>query len=132
MKNPRLILQILNLLNGVLLSIYLIKIMGWSAIFNPIKLFHLIIGAFIIYGLKSFIEVNYNTKDPVKTNRYVNAVFFVGAGLFILGIAFKVMHWPFSSLLLIIGVFITISSFVFSFFAPETEDSKNEEILDDF
>lgn len=132
MKNPRLILQILNLLNGTLLCIYLVKILGWASLFNPVKLIHIIIAAFILYGLKSWIEVKTNTQDPIKSNKFVNTIFFVGAGMFIGGVAFKLMHWPGSNLLLIIGVFVTCSSFVLSFFAPDSEFSSNEEILDDF
>ncbi len=131
-KKPKLILQILNLLNGILLSVYLVKIMGWSTTFNPVKLIHIIIGAFIVFGIKSWIEVKTNTKDPIKSNKYVNGVFFVGSGMFILGVAFKLMYWPAQDILLVLGVFITCSSFVLSFFAPDSEKAENEDIIDDF
>jgi len=131
MKNPKLILQILNLGNALLLSIYLLKIMGWSTIFNPVKLLHLIIGGFAIYGLKSWIEVKTNTKDPIRTNKTVFFVFSIGSAMFIIGLAFKIMHWPMASVLLILGVAIACFSFILSFFVPETEDKTNSDILDD-
>jgi antibiotic biosynthesis monooxygenase (ABM) superfamily enzyme len=106
--------------------------MGWSTLFNPVKLFHLIISAFVIYGLKSWIEVKFNTKDPIRNNKYVSAIFFAGSTLFMAGIAFKVMHWPFSSIMLISGVLIACTSFVFSFFVTETAQTENNEIIDDF
>lgn len=130
MKNPKLILQNLNLLNGALLSIYLIKIMGWSALFNPIKLMHLIVGAFIIYGLKSWVEIKTNTKDPIKSNKTVYSVFIFGSALFLAGIVFKMMYWPLANFLLIGGVFIACSSFILSFFATDTHNDPNTDIID--
>ena len=132
MKNPKLILQIMNLLNGILLSIYLVKVMGWSSFFNSVKLFHLIILAFIIYGIKSWIEVKFNIKDPVRTNRLISTVFFIGSGLFILGVAFKVQYWPYANLLLISGVFVVCSTFVLSFFVNEDNQTKNDDVIDNF
>lgn len=132
MKNPRLILQILNLFNGILLSICLIKLMEWTILFNTIKLLHLIIGAFLIYGLKSWIEIKFNIKDPIKTNRFVSAIFFTGSALFIIGVLFKFMHWPFASIILISGVFIACSAFIFSFFFSENEKTEHDELIDNF
>jgi hypothetical protein len=132
MKNPKLILQILNLLNGILLCIFLNKIMGWSTFFNPIKLMHLILAAFILYGAKSYVEVKTNTPDPIKTNKYVYRVFYAGAGVFFIGLALRMLHWPLAHFFIFGGILITFSSYVFSFFAPETKKNYEEDIIDDF
>ena len=133
MKNPKLIWNLVNSLNGLLLLVYLSKIMNWFAFLIPVKLPHIFIGALAVYGLRSWLEVKYNIKNPIKSNQITKTIYYIGAGLFVLGFLFKIMHWPFSNFLLILGVLILVSSFIVSFFfvADEDVEGANSEILDD-
>jgi len=132
MKKPKLALQLLNLINGLLLVTYLFQIMHWPFFLPPIKLMYIIIAAFITFGAKSWIEVKYNISDPIKTNKTTNTIFFIGAGGFVVGILLKVMHWPFGSIALIIGVSTLILAFMLSFILDPDEEDQDPEILDDF
>ena len=131
MKNPKLAIQILNLINGLLLITYLAKTMEWLPILRPVTVIHIIIAAFIVFGLKSWLEVKYEMTDPIKTNKITNSVFMIGAGVFLMGITFKFMHWPFGSLLLFLGVVTVIISYFLSFILDEDDNDSNSEIIDD-
>lgn len=132
MKNSKLIWNLVNSLNGVLLLVYLSKIMHWFSFLSPVKLPHIFIGALAVYGLRSWLEVKYNIKNPIKSNKITKSIYYLGAGLFVLGFLFKIMHWPFASIMLVFGVLILVSSFIVSFFYIGDEDGvTNSEILDD-
>lgn len=51
-------------------------------------------------------------------NRFKNFVFGVGASVVIIGALFKLMHWPFASELLILGMTVEAVIFAFSGIAP--------------
>lgn len=132
MKNPKLIWNLINSLNGVLLFAYLSKIMHWFSFLIDIKIIHIFFAAIAVYVLRSWLEVKYNIKSPIKSNRVTKMIYFIGAGVFVLGILFKIMHWPFAGIMLVLGVLILVSSFVVSFFYVADEDeTTNPEILDD-
>ncbi|MFK8037397.1 MAG: hypothetical protein AB8B74_03855 [Crocinitomicaceae bacterium] len=132
MKNPRLILKLLNLANGFLLLAYLFKVLHWP--FLPFKytIMHIILGAFIIYGVKSWIEIRYDLPNLIKANKTTNMVFYIGLAVFVFGIMFKVMHWPFSSLVFIIGVSTILVAYLLCFFLPDDEQPENDDLIDNF
>ncbi|MFD1551420.1 hypothetical protein DNU06_13540 [Putridiphycobacter roseus] len=132
MKRPKFILQILNVLNGLLLFLYFFKVMHYTSFLGRIEIMHLIIAAFIIYGIKSWIEVKTNTADPIKNNKTTNILFLTGFTIFVLGIAVKFMHWPFANLFMLAGVIIVNLSYWLSFFISANSLTPDTEILDDF
>jgi len=132
MKNPKLIWNLINSLNGVLLLVYLFKIMHWFSFLGSIQIIHIFIAAIVVYGIRSWLEVKYNIKSPIKSNKITKTIYFLGAGIFVLGFLFKIMHWPFAGVMLILGVLILVSSFIISFFYVAGEEGTiDSEILDD-
>ncbi len=131
MKNPKLLLKILNLFDGILVAAYLAKIMHWFAFLRPVTVVHLIILVFIIYGIKSWVEVKYNLTNPIKTNRVTRVVYYLGVSIFIFGMMFKIMHWPFSAMLLITGTITISTGLILSFVIEDETKESNPEILDD-
>ena len=93
---------------------------------------HLIIAAFIVYAFKSWVEVKYNTADPIKLNNTTNKLFLAGFIVFVIGIAIKFMHWPFANILMLTGVIIVNLSYLLSFFLSPSNPENDTEILDDF
>ena len=64
-----------------------------------------------------------------KENFYGNImpkIYGLGAAVVIVGALFKIMHWPFASLMLIIGLSVEAIIFLFSAFEPLHEDPKWE------
>ena len=132
MTNKKLIWNFINLLFGLLILAYLAKTMHWFKILSPFRLYHFIICAAVIFGLRSWFESKYDVDNLVKNNRTTKAIFFFGGGVFILGAMFKVMHWPGGSLLSFLGGLTVVTSFIISFFLnPDTEEKSNSDILDD-
>ena len=49
----------------------------------------------------------------------------------VVGFLFKILHWPFGTLLLITGLLLYFVSFVLSFFKQDDDNKSNPDILDD-
>ncbi len=56
------------------------------------------------------------------SKKLMNMVYGLGAAIVILGALFKIMHWPFGNLMLIIGLITESIVFVFSAFEPVDDD----------
>ncbi len=52
----------------------------------------------------------------------MNMVYGLGASVVILGALFKIMHWPFGNLMLIIGLIVEAIVFAVSAFEPVDDD----------
>ena len=132
MKNPKLTWKIINSLNGVPILLYLFTLMHWP-VFYRFTVVHIIIMVAVIYGLKSWIEVKYNMSSPIKNNKTIKMMYFISGALVLFGFLFRVLHWPFSNSLLIIGFSGVIISFIAVFFVDDlnTLKTSNPEILDD-
>jgi len=132
MKNPKLIWKIMNLLYGIPLVIYLFTVLHWP-LFYRFKIVHIIIMIAIIYGIKSWIEIKFNMPNLIRQKRITKSINYIGGGILFVGILFKIMHWPFASILLLLGAVLTLCSFILIFFIDDFNNSKqpNPEILDD-
>ncbi len=56
------------------------------------------------------------------SKKLMNMVYGLGAAIVILGALFKIMHWPYGNLMLIIGLITESIVFVFSAFEPVDDD----------
>jgi len=56
------------------------------------------------------------------TKKVTNMVYGLGASVVILGALFKIMHWPFGNLMLIIGLVVEALVFAYSAFEPVDDD----------
>jgi len=56
------------------------------------------------------------------SKKLMNMVYGLGAAIVILGALFKIMHWPFGNLMLIIGLITESIVFIFSAFEPVDDD----------
>ena len=132
MKNPKLTWKIINSLNGFPILLYLFTLMHWP-VFYRFTMVHIIIMIAVIYGLKSWAEVKYNISSPIKNNKIIKMMYFISGALVLIGFLFRVLHWPFSNSLLIIGFSGVIISFIALFFVDNLNELKtaNPEILDD-
>ena len=52
---------------------------------------------------------------------YLNYAYSLGAAIVIAGALFKLMHWPFASLMLIVGMSTEVLIFIISAFEPQFE-----------
>jgi hypothetical protein len=57
---------------------------------------------------------------------------YLGAGILLIGILFRIMHWPGGGISLLVGVFLLVASFVLIFFENDVSiKQSNSDILDD-
>lgn len=56
------------------------------------------------------------------TKKITNMVYGLGASVVILGALFKIMHWPFGNLMLILGLVVEALVFAYSAFEPVDDD----------
>jgi hypothetical protein len=132
MKNKKIIWNIINLFNGLLLMLYIAKVLHWFTILNPLELYHFLMFAAIIYGVRSWYESKYDLDNLVKSNRITRILYYLGGGVFILAIMFKIMHWPGGALLYLLGGVTVFTSFIISFFLNTDLSFKQDpNILDD-
>lgn len=132
MTNPRLMIKILNLFNGALLVVFMLKLLHISTFLNSIKVYHLVVVVAVVYGLKSWIEISNKVGDPVKQNKVTNMLFNVGFAIIIFGILFQVMHWPYRVVFYLLGASTVLLAYILSFVLDPSEQESDSEILDDF
>ncbi len=83
---------------------------------------------FIVSGAIG-IFLNLLAYKTEKTKRSYNFWFWLGNLIILKGLIFKLMHWPYSSIIIVVGLAITGISF---FYSPKIETShKQEDLLDD-
>jgi hypothetical protein len=133
MINNRVLLRLINVLNGILLVLFVLKLthlVTWLSFFT---IFHLLIAVIALYGLKILIEVRTNAKETVRENPITKMVFYIGSGALLFGILFRVMHWPFSLFLIVAGSIVILLSYVLGLLLPPGEIVRktDDEILDD-
>ena len=112
---------------------YVFKIMHWFVFMKPILNMHLAIIGVLIYFIRYYIEVKFKVNNLIKRNRITKMFYYLGIGIFSVGILFKVMHWPFASMNILVGCFSVLLSFFIVFFVDEDINDKqsNPDILDD-
>ncbi len=85
--------------------------------------------AFLIFGalamLFNLISYNYSKKG----NTLFNFLFWVGAIFIFFGIIFKMFHYPYRTILLMSGLFISAVSFIVSKFYKENKKN-NSDLID--
>jgi chromate transport protein ChrA len=85
--------------------------------------------AFLIFGALAMVFNLISYNNSKIGNTLFNFLFWVGAILIFFGIIFKMFHYPFHTLLILAGLFISASSFIISKFYKE--DKKNDSDLVD-
>jgi len=91
-------------------------------------LFYVGVVFFGIIGFVSSVLSSFFDRNKRKINKAQAVLFYLGMILVFAGLMFKIMHWPFTRLLLFGGI---IASTI-SFFIPGIERKSNtEDLLDD-
>jgi hypothetical protein len=82
--------------------------------------------AFLIFGALAMVFnlISYNYSN--KGNTLFNFLFWVGAILIFFGIIFKMFHFPFQTLLILAGLFISAFSFIISKFYKENKKDDSD------
>jgi len=82
--------------------------------------------AFLIFGALAMVFnlISYNYSN--KGNTLFNFLFWVGAILIFFGIIFKMFHYPFYTLLILSGLFLSASSFIISKFYSEQKKDDSD------
>ncbi len=135
MENKKLLWKLVNALNAVLLFVYISKVLHWYAYPHSFNLYIILILAGVIYAAKSWIEIKYKVPNLIKKNKLTRGLYYLGGGFFIMGMMFKIMHWPSGNIQLVFGGFMAIASHLILFFVDDSESNKtksNPDILDDF
>ncbi len=131
MSGAKSIQRLLNLLTVVLLVVIIGKQFFALPILDVIGTFPAVIALGLIYFMKNFVETHYNITDPILGNRITKMFYYIGMGCIVLAVLFKIMHWPFQTIIMILGVVLMILSFALSLVLEKSEVEKNEDILDD-
>jgi len=116
MKNTKLIWKIVNSLLGILLLMYVFNVMHWFVFMKSIQNIHIAIVAVIVYLIRYWIEVRYEIGNLIKNNKLTKMIYYLSAGLFVIGVLAKVMHWSFDDISMIIGTVGILTSFILIFF----------------
>jgi len=112
-------------LSFICMACLFVKIPLFTENKSLLKTLFLIFGALgLVFNLLSF---NYSSKG----NGFFNFLFWFGAIVLFFGLIFKMFHYPFHNLLLIIGFVVSASSFLFSKFY-KSKKQENSEIIDQF
>ncbi|WP_027420117.1 hypothetical protein [Crocinitomix catalasitica] len=127
------VLGILNVLNGLILVFFVLRMFGFISIAPQFTMMHLIVVVLAIYGLRIFIESQYDVSDGVKENRIARMSYYLGTAALCIGVLFKIMLWPLAGFLVLIGSFGVLMSYVIGLILPADlkTRTRNEEILDD-
>jgi chromate transport protein ChrA len=82
--------------------------------------------AFLIFGALAMVFnlISYNYSN--KGNTLFNFLFWIGAILIFFGIIFKMFHFPFQTLLILAGLFISAFSFIISKFYKENKKDDSD------
>lgn len=83
----------------------------------------------IIFGLIGILGNILDSKNSKHSITYT-IVYWFSVLIILIGVVFKINHWPFSTIIMIIGLF----SFGITFFIPSNKvpSKSNEELLDNF
>lgn len=76
----------------------------------------------------SILSIYFDKKRKANTQKQKGLVFYIGAGIVMLGVVFKIMHWPMASTLILAGLIISL----FATFLGKLQPSKpeSEDLLD--
>ncbi|UKN02794.1 hypothetical protein K6119_04595 [Paracrocinitomix mangrovi] len=110
-------------------SIMVVSSFALRMIHIPYTKLSLIAGGIIL--LIAFIFTPASDEQGDKTLNKYSYFFYIGGGLVILGVLFKIMHWPFAAILLLSGSVIGLIAFLLPN-AKEKDHPDKDEILDDF
>lgn len=124
-------LGLLNLLTGLLIVLMVFKSLHLFEFMKPVSMFHLIIGIGLLYAGRNWVTSNYELTDPINSNKLTRALYNLGIGIMIIAVLFKIMHWPYQAILLIIGAISTSVSFILAMILDPSEKEKNDDIIDD-
>lgn len=133
MKNPKLIFHTLNGVLTLGLLILLFRSMHWLSLPFAFHIYQVIFLIAIIQGVKYFLEIKFNERDPFKYNVVTKVFYFIGIGILTFAVLLKVMHWPGGSFLLLIAIFIQFVTYILSLTLNDDsiKEGTNPEILDD-
>ena len=82
--------------------------------------------AFLIFGALGMVLNLISYNNSKNGNTLFNFLFWVGAILIFFGIIFKMLHYPFHTLLIFAGLFISASSFIISKFYKENKKDDSD------
>ncbi|SFT80515.1 hypothetical protein SAMN05216474_2429 [Lishizhenia tianjinensis] len=76
----------------------------------------------------SILSIYFDKKRKVNTNKNKGLVFYIGAGIVMVGVVFKMMHWPGASIFILAGLTISL----LATFLNKLQKSKpeSEDLLD--
>ena len=99
---------------------------GYGREFIPINIAKVL---FLIFGAIAFILnlISYKTGKHEKT---FNLFYWIGSIVFFIGLAFRILHWPFSNLILLIGAGVLGISFLLP--GKIKKQEKDDDLLDNF
>lgn len=99
---------------------------NFSVPFPRVYLVYGVIGLGVFGMIINLININQS-----KHNILYSVVYWISSLILIIGITFRLMHWPFSY----IGIIVGVSGLFVSMFLPKIKVEKkneNKELLDDF
>jgi len=112
-----------------LLSLTLIVVGHSPFLTSYSTLFYIGVVGFGLVGFIFSILSNFFDADPSKKkNKIQTFIFYIGMILVFMGIIFHLMHWPFTTILLGIGLIISLLSFFIRGNFDQKE--KDDDILD--
>lgn len=123
--------------NRLSLVCFAISFVAMGLIFSRTLVFGLSYDTILRYGviyvgmlgfLFSILSIYFDKKRKPVTNKNKGVLFYVGAGVVMLGVVFRLMHWPYASLLIIAGLLISLMVTLFGRFLNPPE--KQEDLLD--
>jgi hypothetical protein len=82
--------------------------------------------AFLIFGALGMALNLLSYNNTKQGNSLFNFVFWFGAIAIFFGIVFKMLHYPYHSVMIIAGIFISASSFVISKFYKGTKKDDSD------
>lgn len=82
--------------------------------------------AFLIFGALGMVLNLISYNNSKNGNTLFNFLFWVGAILIFFGIIFKMLHYPFHTLLIFAGLFISAFSFIISKFYKENKKDDSD------
>lgn len=82
-----------------------------------------------IWIKRDMSNVHPEVKDPLLQQQPSKGFFYIGLGILMIGVMNRIMHWPWSSLMLLVSMALILIAWILSF-VNSTKDVYEDEILD--
>lgn len=128
----RILKQIVRVLDLLMSLVFLAYVTRYPLGIVWLTLNQVFILVLILFVFRQVLVWVKKVNPGYKSNRIIQWLYYLGSGGIIIGFLFRILHWPFSSLIQLMSVLLVILAIILRLFkADEDIKTENPDILDD-